>query len=145
MANATMRSAPRTTEEPKKQKTVVMPVRYGGLTAIGGAAGILVSIRRTECTLDEAERLFCGKVLTLRLIARPDGAAGTQPELAEEWSNDIAVSVEASCRRFSTSPIHFSTKLTFPAAGIDLNLFKRFAGKGGVLEIEHVANRGGKP
>ena len=108
--------------DPKRAKTQQVSVSFGSVTITDKIAVLPIAISRLQLTLEEADRLLCGRQLTASILARPEGAQSTQEALPGlEGEGDVELLNVFDVARFNVTPTRFKASLIFRLKEVDMD------------------------
>ena len=101
-----------------KKKSTTIPVAYRDITIGCRCAKLPIVIWRDDLAVDAADASLCGRRLTGRIVARPEGVAARQGVLFGA-DDDTTLAGVFMCRGFRVSATRISATLLIPLDGID--------------------------
>ena len=113
---------------------LTLPVSFGSV-GFAKSARIGVSCLREDLTVSRADKLLCGRRLTLRLTAVPRGENPDQATL-EGFDEKLEMSCVADVKRIGVGVDELSFGLTLALKGLDRDMVANFAGRTGKLQIK---------
>jgi len=130
------RGRPAKNSKPVKE----FPVSYGNVSFGDRTASVGLSISRGNCTVNEADKAFTGKRLTMTMFAGPPGSGGTPSAFAD---GDLEVTAVFDSTGFSAKSKKIGLTVSAMLEDIDPATFSQFAKRDGRIEIASIEDADG--
>lgn len=110
------------------------PCQFGGVS-IGDMTGrISLKIAKNRINVSTAEKLFCGRRVNCRLVARPVDEDPDQQHF-DGMETKIAMEAVVDVKRFASDPHNISIGVTCSLQEVDVTELSRFAKKFGQITV----------